>query len=66
MNHLLNIKAKTPFDAVIVYNLLGQSVLEFNPKSIQASFNTSSLQAGMYLVKVKIGEQIAIYKIIKE
>jgi len=66
VNNMLNIKAKANLESITVYNLLGQPVLESNPKEIQASLNMSSLQKGLYLVKVNIGTQEATYKIIKE
>lgn len=66
VNHVLNLKGKTAIETVSIYNLLGQPVLVAQPKVLEATLNMSSLQTGIYLVKVTIGTEVATYKIIKE
>jgi len=49
-----------------VYNLLGQQVFRAAPNTRNSSVNLSSLKAGMYMVRVQVGDAIGTYKIVKE
>ena len=63
---LLNLSAENQIDLVSVFNMLGQEILKVTPKETQVGINTSHLQTGTYIVKVKSGEQTGTYKLIKE
>ncbi len=66
VNELLHFKSGTRIESVVIYNLIGQQILESKPNSMQTVIDTSNLQAGMYLVTVTIGKQVKAYKIAKE
>lgn len=50
----------------ILYNLLGQKVLEKNAKTTSTTLDVSSLAAGTYILKVTVDGKIGSYKLIKE
>ncbi len=62
---ILNIDSKVAVDQVIIYDILGKVVLSVNPERISPSVNTSNLPSGTYMVKVKIGNNSKIVKIVK-
>jgi hypothetical protein len=62
----LNLSAVNAIEAVSIYNMLGQEVLSANPSKTQVEINTSTLQSGAYVVKVKVEEQRGTYKLLKE
>ena len=62
---MLHLKARNTISSIAIYNLLGQRVNELYPNTMEVQLNTESLQSGMYLVEVTIGEQKATYKIVK-
>lgn len=60
----LNITSKSDVRNIMVYNLSGQMVM--NSKSMTKKLDTSSLPAGVYLVKVELENgQIETFKIVK-
>lgn len=62
----LNIRSLKEISEVSLFNLLGQEIQFKNPKSLQTSLDLSNLNTGIYIVKVKIGDAIGTYKVIKE
>ena len=58
--------AEEEIDTFSVYNLLGQEVFSKKIGLKTAEINLSRLNAGVYIVKVKSGDSIGSYKIIKE
>jgi len=65
-NSYLYLKAKNTITSIEIYNLLGQQMLSTTPNTLSEELDMSQFNSGMYLVKVKIGEQIATYKVVKE
>ncbi len=63
---ILTLKAQNNIDAVHVYTMLGQEVLRASTRGAQVQLNTSNLPSGTYIIKVKAGEQVGSYKLIKE
>lgn len=61
----LRISANKQIDNLEFYNLLGQKVLRKTINTVNANINLSQLQKGIYIMKVKIGQHIGAYKIIK-
>ena len=59
---VLNLKANTNIDAVSIYNMLGQKVIQ----TTNTQIDMSALQSGSYIVKVKAGEQVGAYNFIKQ
>ncbi|SDS15119.1 Por secretion system C-terminal sorting domain-containing protein [Polaribacter sp. KT25b] len=66
INQNLSITSLKSLDAINVFNLLGQQVYSSKPNTTNLSVDLSSLKAGIYLVKVKVGDSKGTYKIIKE
>jgi hypothetical protein len=52
--------------SIAIYDVLGQEVLKINTLSLELRINMSSLQNGVYFVKVITGEAAEIFKIIKQ
>lgn len=63
---MLNLSATKDIEKLTFYSLLGQQVLDVAPMAIETSVDLSSLQAGVYLMKVKSGGQTATYKIVRK
>jgi hypothetical protein len=62
----LNLRSIDPIDQISVYNLLGQQVRFSSPSNSQTSIDMTSLDTGIYVVKIKAGGKTGNYKIIKE
>ncbi len=62
----LNMRALEHIEEVSIYNLLGQEIKFEKPNSLQKSIDMTDLNSGVYIVKVKIGDSIGTYKVIKE
>lgn len=61
----LNISHQEVISNVIVYNLLGQEVMNFQPNATESAIDMSHLNTGNYLVKVISGNQSKTIKVIK-
>jgi hypothetical protein len=66
VNDLLNFKSVQIIDELQVYTLLGQNVMTITPKASQTQINMSGLTSGLYILKVRIGNEMASYKVVKE
>ena len=66
VNDILRFNALDAIESVSIYNLLGQEVLRTQPNVSNTEVDMTSLPSGIYVVKVKVGEQFGSYKIIKE
>ncbi|WP_274474268.1 T9SS type A sorting domain-containing protein, partial [Mangrovimonas aestuarii] len=62
----LTLKAQKDIQNVVVYNVLGQQVLEVNPNTINATLYMGNLQEGAYFVKVTINGIEETFRIIKQ
>lgn len=65
-NNQLNISAKSIFDNVTIYNLLGQQVVSQNLFSNKESISISGLTTGVYVVKVSSNNTSETFKIVKQ
>ena len=63
---LLHLSFSNEISKVVVVNLLGQKVVEFQSNTTHTTLNLSELPSGTYLVKVISGDSIKTIKIIKE
>jgi hypothetical protein len=66
VNDRLHLNALDNIEELSVYNLLGQEVLRTQPKVSNTEVDMSNLPTGMYVVKVKVGEQLGSYRIVKK
>lgn len=62
----LTLTANSPMENVVIYNLLGQKQTEVKVKAQTLQLNTTSMQQGVYFVKVTINGENKIFRIIKE
>ncbi len=62
---IINLSALDNIESVTIYNLSGQKVISYSLGVSNISVDVSTLKAGMYIMKVIVGEQTGIYKIIK-
>ncbi len=62
----LTLTASNPIENVLIYNLLGQNITEFNGNTSQLQLNTGNLQQGVYFMKVTINGAEKIFRIMKE
>jgi hypothetical protein len=62
----LNLRSLDQIDQISIYNLLGQEVRYSSPSNTQTSIDMESLESGIYIVKIEVGNKTANYKIIKE
>lgn len=61
----LSLKAANNIDAVSLYNLLGQKVIDMKVDATTSEINVSGLSAGTYIMKVDVDGQIGTYKVLK-
>lgn len=66
VKNTLTIEANASINRVSIYNILGQEVMVSSPKTNATTLQTSSLQKGVYVVKMDIDGAISTSKIIKE
>lgn len=66
VKNTLTIEANACINKISIYNILGQEVLVSSPKTNATTLQTSSLQKGVYVVKMDIDGAISTSKIIKE
>ena len=64
-SNFVNLKSESPISNVVIFNLLGQQVLNQKPDALTSEINVSSLSSGTYVMKVTIGNETGSYKIIK-
>lgn len=66
VKEVLNLSYKQNITTVLVYNLLGQKILENTINANQTQVNMSDLASGSYIVKVLSENQTKTIKVIKE
>lgn len=63
---IVNLSADTNIDHVIIYNTLGQKVMEMMPAENTTQIDVSNLESGVYMLKVNADNQVAAYQLIVE
>ena len=66
VNDRLHLNAIDAINNISIYNLLGQEVMSSRPEVSNTEVDMSNLPTGMYIVKVKVGEQLGTYKVVKK
>ncbi len=64
-NDILNIQAEVSISSVTVLNLLGQTLLTSKGNSKNEQIDISGLSAGNYFVKVFVGDESSVLRIVK-
>ena len=62
---VLNLVANENIEKVLVYNILGQVVMNEMPSETQTRINMERLPAGTYMIQVQIGDKLGTYKVLK-
>jgi hypothetical protein len=62
---ILNVQASQPIGKVEVFNVLGQSVSQFDGEGLTLACDISGLAAGSYIAKITSGTSIQYKKIVK-
>ena len=62
----INLESRLNIDKVSIYNLLGQEVLSRDLHEMSPSLDMSNLASGAYILRVQIGSQSKIIRVIKE
>lgn len=62
----LKIASQDVVESITLYNLMGQQVFTKKLNMTNTEVDLSTLAAGMYIVKAKVGNKVGTYKIIKE
>lgn len=63
---VLNIESKDVIDAISIYNILGQEVINKKFNTLNASIEMNSLDKGIYMVKVLSNEKTNVLRVLKE
>lgn len=66
VNDILTVSSMEAIDGVVVYNMVGQTVLTANTNSTSLQVDMSGLAVGAYFVKVNAGTQIKTIRIVKQ
>ncbi|TXD73345.1 T9SS type A sorting domain-containing protein [Aequorivita antarctica] len=66
MNEVLHLRANSTIESVVIYNILGQKVIDQNIGKATTELSVSNLSTGNYFMKVISEEQTGIYKLIKK
>ncbi len=61
-NNELIMNAETQINQVVLYNILGQKVVDQNVNSTSANIGLGSLNAGVYIAKVSVNGQVQSFK----
>lgn len=62
----LTITAASPIESVTVYNLLGQAVMQIEPRDLNVVLDMSALPTGTYVLKATVANAVSTFKIVKE
>lgn len=65
-NNQLILKANKPMNTINLYNVLGQQVISKKSHKLNESLDLSSINSGIYIVKVGIDGQNKSFKIVKK
>lgn len=65
MKNQLNLEAASDIDNLVIYNIFGQEVMNKTPNRKETRLNTSSLKAGVYIMKVNVDGHQKSFKLVK-
>ena len=64
-NDVLNLKSVENLESVIIFDLLGQKVIESRANGTDSQLDISSLSTGIYIMKVQANGKTGSYKLVK-
>ena len=62
----INLAAAQNIESVVLYNILGQKMIDINVDATTTELNVAHLAAGAYLMEVTVDGQTGTYKLIKQ
>ena len=65
-NNILNIQAEAPISSITITNVLGQQLFSSKAKTNNEQLDISCLAAGNYFVKVIVGQERKILRVVKQ
>ena len=65
VNDYLTIKAQTPIESVIIFNVLGQAVIRLRPNTVNTRVDMSDFQAGTYFLEFSVNKTYKRVRVIK-
>ena len=66
VSHSLYIKSVDLVEKLVIYNFIGQEVLKMNPNDLEPRVDMSSLESGVYFVRITTEVETETFKIIKQ
>ncbi len=66
VNDNLTITAAHSIDNITVFNLLGQTVMQAQPRSMNVVLDLSSLPTGTYVLKANAADSVSTFKVVKK
>ena len=63
---IMSVNAENNIETISIMNLMGQEVLKIQPATTQTSIDLSALKAGVYMMRVQMGDQTKTVKVIKK
>lgn len=64
--NILNLSTTNSIESIEISNLLGQTVLTTKPNSNAVQLMIEGIRPGSYIIKIKAGDQIGNYKLLKK
>ena len=65
-SQVIHLNASKDIETIVVYNLLGQKIMDSHIGSVTSEWDVSNLAIGTYILKVTIEGQTGTYRIIKK
>ena len=62
----ITLNAQKNIEQIELYNLLGQQIMIKQPNVSTYQMNVSTLKTGVYFMKVRVGDKIGTYKLVKQ
>jgi len=63
---VLHIAANTKFEKIVIYNVIGQSVLTKELSSKNVEINVNELKTGIYIANISINGERKAFKLVKK
>ncbi|MDG1760471.1 MAG: T9SS type A sorting domain-containing protein [Flavobacteriaceae bacterium] len=61
----LHVKGSTSVESIVIYDIMGRNVLSRLPNKSEFNLNVSHLKKGVYMIKIKSGDNVITKKLVK-
>jgi hypothetical protein len=65
LQNVLSVKGSTNVESILIYDLMGRNVLSDSPNKFEFNLNVSHLEKGVYMLKIKSGDNVITKKLVK-